>query len=201
MGSNFDYSWAPAQAFAAGQVGMVTGGADLYTWMIQNAGPQAGHNGITTIPLEMPRRRRPRRRRPSPPSTSSRPSRARSGRRWIDFYYIQKLITRRARSPTRRRWPPTASPWRAALPIFDKATRQSPRSGSRTTSTSRSTQMTPFTSKISTSRSSTSRWPTPRRLYAALDPVVQAVLTDQNADIDALLDRPTPRSRRVLDAG
>ena len=35
-----------------------------------------------------------------------------------------------------------------------------------------------------------------QEMYAILDTVVQAVLTDENADIDALLRRPDARSRR-----
>ena len=38
MGSTFDYAWGTInQAFAAGQVGMFTGGSDVYTWLVQNA--------------------------------------------------------------------------------------------------------------------------------------------------------------------
>ena len=49
--------------------------------------------------------------------------------------------------------------------------------------------MTPFTSKIYTASLVVTepRYNT-QDLYAALDPVVQAVLTDKNANIDALLD-------------
>ena len=36
-------------------------------------------------------------------------------------------------------------------------------------------------------------------LYAALDPVVQAVLTDKNADIDALLDAANKQVQAILD--
>ena len=37
MGSTFDYNWGTInQAFAAGQIGMFTGGSDLYTAMVQN---------------------------------------------------------------------------------------------------------------------------------------------------------------------
>ena len=63
MGSTFDYAWGTMnQAFAAGQVGMFTGGSDLYTWMIQNASLQPADYGVTVIPLDrFAGRRRPRR--------------------------------------------------------------------------------------------------------------------------------------------
>ena len=40
-----------------------------------------------------------------------------------------------------------------------------------------------------------------QEMYAALDPVVQAVLTDENADIDALLDAANAQVQALLDAG
>ena len=48
--------------------------------------------------------------------------------------------------------------------------------------------MTPFTSKIFNQPLVNEPTAHTQELYAALDPVVQAVLTDKNADIDALLD-------------
>ena len=38
-------------------------------------------------------------------------------------------------------------------------------------------------------------------LYAALDPVVQSVLTDQDADIDQLLDAAQTQVQSLLDQG
>ena len=40
-----------------------------------------------------------------------------------------------------------------------------------------------------------------QELYAALDPVVQAVLTDKNADIDKLLDAANKQVQDIIDAG
>ena len=65
MGSTFDYAWGTInQAFAAGQIGMFTGGSDLYTALVQNNGIKPEDYGVTVIPLEGDRRRRPRRRHP-----------------------------------------------------------------------------------------------------------------------------------------
>jgi hypothetical protein len=38
-----------------------------------------------------------------------------------------------------------------------------------------------------------------QEIYALLDPVVQAVLTDQNADIDALLEQADAEAQALLD--
>jgi hypothetical protein len=40
-----------------------------------------------------------------------------------------------------------------------------------------------------------------QELYAALDTVVQAVLTDKNANIDALLKQATSDVQAIVDAG
>ena len=61
--------------------------------------------------------------------------------------------------------------------------------------------MTPFTSKIFDQPIVTEPTAHTQELYAALDPVVQAVLTDKNADIDALLDAANSQVQAILDAG
>ena len=204
MGSTFDYAWGTMnQAFAAGQVGMFTGGSDLYTWMIQNAAS-------------------------SRRTTASRPSRSTAADagvlgggtlaavnvvtteaerdaavKWIDFYYIQKLITEEgavadAEALTANNQPVGVP----ALPIFDKATYDESQVWIKDYINVPTDQMTPFTSKIFDQPLVNEPVAHTQELYAALDPVVQAVLTDQNADIDALLDaaeRPGPgRPRRGL---
>ena len=82
MGSTFDYAWGTInQAFAAGQIGMFTGGSDLYTAMVQNNSLKPDDYGVTTIPLdERPERRRPRRRHARRGQRRHHRGRARRGR-------------------------------------------------------------------------------------------------------------------------
>jgi hypothetical protein len=58
-----------------------------------------------------------------------------------------------------------------------------------------------FTSKIFDQPIVTEPTVETQKLYAALDPVVQAVLTDKNADIDALLAAANKQVQDILDAG
>jgi ABC-type glycerol-3-phosphate transport system substrate-binding protein len=52
MGSTLDYDWGKInQAFAAGQIGMFTGGSDLYTAMVQNNNLNPADYGVSVIPL------------------------------------------------------------------------------------------------------------------------------------------------------
>jgi ABC-type glycerol-3-phosphate transport system substrate-binding protein len=202
MGSTFDYAWGTMnQAFAAGQVGMFTGGSDLYTWMIQNASLQPADYGVTVIPLA-----------DSPEAgvlgggtlaavnVVTNEAERDAAVAWIDFYYIQKLITEEgaiadAEALTANNQPVGVP----ALPIFDKATYDESQIWIQDFINVPVAQMTPFTSKIFDQPLINEPVAHTQELYAALDPVVQAVLTDQNADINALLDAANTQIQVILD--
>ena len=88
-----------------------------------------------------------------------------------------------------------------ALPIFDKATYDQSQVWIKDYINVPTAQMTPFTSKIFDQPLVTEPKYHTQDIYAALDPVVQAVLTDKNADIDALLDAANKQVQALLDAG
>ena len=202
MGSQFDYAWGTMnQAFASGQVGMFTGGSDLYTWMIQNAALKPDDYGITVIPLA-----------DSPTAgvlgggtlaavnVVTTEAERDAAVDWIDFYYIQKLITEEgavadAKALTANNQPVGVP----ALPIFDKATYDESQAWIADYINVPVAQMTPFTSKIFDQTLVNEPAAHTQELYAALDPVVQAVLTDQNADIDALLEAANTQIQTILD--
>jgi hypothetical protein len=87
-----------------------------------------------------------------------------------------------------------------ALPIFDKATYDQSQEWIKDYINVPTAQMTPFTSKIFEQPLINEPTLHTQDLYAALDPVVQAVLTDQNADIDALLSAANSEVQALLDA-
>jgi ABC-type glycerol-3-phosphate transport system substrate-binding protein len=204
MGSTFDYGWGTMnQAFAAGQVGMFTGGSDLYTWMIQNASLQPADYGITTIPLA-----------DSPDAgvlgggtlaavkVVTTEAERDAAVAWIDFYYIQKLITEEGAVADSEALTANNQPVGVpALPIFDKATYDESLTWIKDFINVPVDQMTPFTSKIFDQPLVNEPTVKTQELYAALDPVVQAVLTDQSADINALLDAANAQIQVIIDAG
>ena len=120
MGSTFDYAWGSInQAFAAGQIGMFTGGSDLYTAMVQNNGLKPDDYGVTTIPLA------------SDPNAgvlgggtlaavnvATTEAQRDAAVTWIDWYYMNKLLTQegavadaeraQGQQPARRRAGPAA---------------------------------------------------------------------------------------------
>jgi multiple sugar transport system substrate-binding protein len=204
MGSTFDYAWGTMnQAFAAGQVGMFTGGSDLYTWMIQNASLQPPDYGVTVIPLA-----------DSPTAgvlgggtlaavnVVTTEAERDAAVNWIDFYYIEKLITEEGAVADAKALTANDQPVGVpALPIFDKATYDQSQVWIKDYINVPLEQMTPFTSKIFEQPLVTEPTAHTQELYAALDPVVQAVLTDKNADIDKLLDAANTQIQTILDAG
>jgi ABC-type glycerol-3-phosphate transport system substrate-binding protein len=204
MGSTFDYDWNGInQAFAAGQIGMFTGGSDLYTAMVQNNHLNPADYGVATIPLA------------SSPDAGvlgggtlaavnvvTTEGQRDAAVNWIDFYYMQKLLTQDGAVTDAKALVANKQPVGVpALPIFDKATYDQSQVWIKDYINVPTAQMTPFTSKIFDQPLVTEPKVHTQDLYAALDPVVQAVLTDKNADIDALLDAANKQVQAIIDKG
>ncbi len=204
LGSTFDYDWGSInQAFSSGQIGMFTGGSDLYTAMVQNNGIKPDDYCVTVIPL----------------AASADAGVLGGGTlaavnvvtdedqrdaavNWIDFYYMQKLLTQEGAvadaEALKANNQPVGVP---ALPIFDKATYDQSQEWIKDYINVPTAQMAPFTSQIFDQQIVTEPTVHTQDLYAALDPVVQAVLTDKDADINALLDAANQQVQAIIDAG
>ena len=202
MGSTFDYNWGTInQEFAAGQIGMFTGGSDLYTAMVQNDDLKAADYGITTIPLA------------SDPNAGvlgggnlvavnvlSTEAQRDAAVNFIDFYYMNKLRTQDGAVADAKALKANNQPVGVpALPIFDKATYDQSLTWIKDYINVPTDQMTPFTSKINSQPLVTEPRYNTQDLYKALDPVVQAVLTDKNADISKLLDAANVAVQKIMD--
>jgi multiple sugar transport system substrate-binding protein len=204
MGSTLDYAWGSInQAFAAGQIGIFTGGSDLYTNMVQNNSLKPEDYGVTTIPLA------------SDPNAgvlgggtlaavnvNTTEEERDAAVDFIDFYYMNKLLTQEGAVADAQALKANNQPVGVpALPIFDKATYDESQTWIKDYINVPTAQMTAFTSKIFEQQIVTEPTAHTQDLYAALDPVVQAVLTDKNADIDALLNAANAQIQTVLDKG
>ena len=204
MGSTFDYAWGSInQAFASGQIGMFTGGSDLYTAMVQNNSLKADDYGVTVIPLAA-----------SPDAgvlgggtlaavnVVTTDEQRDAAVAWIDFYYMQKLLTQDGALADAQALKANNQPVGVpALPIFDKATYDESQTWIKDFINVPTAQMTGFTSKIFDQKLVNEPTVHTQDLYAALDPVVQAVLTDKNADIDALLGAANTQIQAIIDKG
>jgi ABC-type glycerol-3-phosphate transport system substrate-binding protein len=203
MGSTFDYAWGTInQAFAAGQIGMFTGGSDLYTNMVQTNSLKPADYGITVIPLEGSDAGVLGGGTLAAVKTNTTEAERDAAVAWIDWYYLQKLLTQEGAVADAQALKANGQPVGVpSLPIFDKATYDASQQWIKDYINVPTAQMTPFTSKIFDQPIVTEPTAHTQDLYAALDPVVQAVLTDKNANIDALLTQANQQVQAILDAG
>ena len=203
MGSTFDYAWGSInQAFAAGQVGMFTGGSDLYTAMVQNNSLKPADYGVTTIPLEGSTAGVLGGGTLAAVNVVTRDEQRDAAVSWIDFYYMQKLHSKEGAIADAQALKANNQPVGVpSLPIFDKATYDQSQEWIKEFINVPTNQMVGFTSKIFDQPIVTEPTAHTQELYAALDPVVQAVLTDKNADIDALLNAANKQVQDILDKG
>ena len=203
MGSNFLFGWGTAnQAFAAGQVGMYTQGADVYTSLVQGNQIDPKIYGLTTLPLT------------DDPNAGvliggdiaavnvkSSPEEQAAAVRWIDFYYMQKLLDEDAAVLDAKTLATDGQPvGTPSLPIFDKATFDQSQEWIKSYINVPLDQMTGFTSGIFEQPLVPEPSKHTQEMYAILDTVVQAVLTDENADIDALLTDAQSQVQALIDA-
>jgi ABC-type glycerol-3-phosphate transport system substrate-binding protein len=182
---------------------MFTGGSDLYTAMVQNNALKADDYGITVIPLA------------SDPNAGvlgggnlvavnvlTTDAQRDAAVDFIDFYYMNKLRTQDGAVADAQALKANNQPVGVpALPIFDKATYDQSQIWIKDYINVPTAQMTPFTSKIFSEPLVTEPRYNTQDLYAALDPVVQKVLTDKNADINALLDAANKQIQSIIDKG
>ncbi len=200
LGSNFLLDWGTInQEFAAGNIGMYTTGSDIYTALVRDFSLNADDYGLTVIPVEdgggtlgggdiavM--------------SPSIDDATKAAGVKWIDWYYMQKLLDEDA--AVRDAEALVASDQAVGTPLLPVLNREAyeqslvwiepyinvPRD-----------QMTPFIEGIWEQTPVGEAKGKTQEIYALLDPIVQAVLTDQNADIDALLEKADVDAQALLD--
>jgi multiple sugar transport system substrate-binding protein len=204
MGSTFDYDWSGINAkFAAGQIGMYVSGSDIYTNLVQASNIKPDIYGVTTVPL----------------GTSSEAGvlgggtlaavspKANSAQRaaavkWIDFFYEQPLINkdqavRNAQTLIASKQPVGVP----ALPVFNQAQYDLANTWIKSYINVPQDQLTPFTSKIFSQTLVPEPEASTQSVYHALDTVVQAVLTNKDADIDSLLKTANDAAQTAISQG
>ncbi|MBM6403207.1 extracellular solute-binding protein [Phycicoccus sp. CSK15P-2] len=189
MGDNFLYDWPTSHAdFAAGKIGMfVSGGGDYGNLVTQNAMEPADY-GVTVLPLEGSGAAVLGGGTLAAVSAKADPAQQAASVEWIDFYYLGKLTDREAAVADAKTTAEADQPVGAPqLPVFDKATYDEQQGWIEDYVNVPVEQFAPFTSSIFDQPLESEPPVATQELYAALDPVVQAVLTDEDADIAGLL--------------
>jgi len=204
MGSNFDMGWSDInQAFAAGNIGMYISGSDVYTNLVQASNVDPSVYGLTTIPLAKSKTAgvlgggtlvavRP---------TVNAAEKA-AAVKWIDFYYERPLVTKPAAIRNAQTLAANKQPVGVpALPIFNKTQYLLANTWIKPYINVPLGQMKPFTTGIFGQTLIPEPAASTQSVYHALDSVVQAVLTDKNANIQQLLDQANATAQALISRG
>lgn len=201
FGSKVDLDWGTInQEFAAGNIGMYTSGSDVYTALVRDFGMDPSIYGLGVVPTEG-----------AEPGTLGGGDIAvisptiddptkEAAVTWIDWYYMQKLMNEDAAVQDAKAL--AASDQAVGTPVLPVLSRELyeksltwiepyinvPRD-----------QMKPFTDSIWDQTPVGEPKKSTQEIYALLDNAVQTVLTDENADIDALLKQAQTDAQQKLD--
>lgn len=203
LGSNFLLDWGTInQAFAAGQVAMYTSGSDVFTSLVQTNDLDQSTYGLAALPLEgddagvltggtlaaMP--------------ANVDEAKKEAAIKWIDFFYLAKLVDEdRAVADAETlvaNDQPVGTP---VLPMFSQEQYEQNQAWIADLINVPLDQMTSYTDTMFDLPLVGEPSQKTQEIYALLDPVVQAVLTDENADVDALLDQVNTEAQALLDQG
>jgi ABC-type glycerol-3-phosphate transport system substrate-binding protein len=204
MGSNFDYGWSDVnQAFAAGTVGMYISGSDVYTNLVSASNIDPNIYGLATIPLAKNKKAgvlgggtlaavKP---------TANAAERA-AAVKWINFFYEAPLISktqaiRNAQTLVAGKQPVGVP----ALPIFNKAQYDLANTWIKPYTNVPQAQMKPFTTGIFNQKLIPEPAASTQSVYHSLDAVVEAVLTDKNANIQQMLAQANSTAQDLISRG
>ena len=204
MGSNFLWDWSGInQGFASGKIAMYMSGSDVVGSLMQANGFDQSKYGVTTFPVD---------------SSNSKagilsggnvdvvnvkdtPEQIAAAVKWIDFYRTQPQVNESdavtlAKSNQAGKQAVNAP----TLPLFDKATWQQYQTWIKPYANIPADNLKPFNDGIFSQTIVPEPPAHTQDLYAALDAVVQAVLTDKNADVDTLLKGVDTKVQALIDA-
>ncbi|KQQ93017.1 sugar ABC transporter substrate-binding protein [Leifsonia sp. Leaf325] len=201
MGDNFLLDWGSInQEFAAGNLGMYTSGSDVYTALVRDFSMKPEQYGLTVIPTEgadagvlgggdiavM-----------SPKIDDAHKA---AGVKWIDWYYMQKLLNEdAAQADAQALADSDQAVGTPVLPVLDKATYDQQQEWIKPYVNVPTDQMAGFFDGIFDQKPVGEFKGQTQPIYGLLDNVIQAVLTDENADVDALLTKADSDAQALLD--
>jgi ABC-type glycerol-3-phosphate transport system substrate-binding protein len=188
-GSNFLLDWNGInQAFGAGQIAMFPSGSDVLTSLVQSDNVKPSEYGLTTLPITGSKAGALTGGNVEVVSPKATKAQQEAAVKWIDFYYMQPLFNKTQAIGNAKTLLASDQPVGVpSLPVFDKATYEQTLSWIKPQMNVPQSNVAPFNDKIFDQQVIPEPNIDTQQLYAALDPVVQAVLTDKTADIPALL--------------
>ncbi len=201
FGSKVDLDWGTInQEFAAGNIGMYTSGSDVYTALVRDFGLEPDVYGLAVVPIEG-----------DDPGTLGGGDIAvisptvddatkAAAVEWIDWYYMQKLLDEDAAVLDAKTLDESGQAvGTPVLPVLSRELYEESLVWIEDYINVPRDQMKPFTDSIWDQTPVGEPKKSTQEVYALLDTVVQTVLTDENADIDALLAQAQADAQAILD--
>jgi ABC-type glycerol-3-phosphate transport system substrate-binding protein len=204
MGSDFDWGWSDInQAFAAGQVGMFISGSDVYTNMVQSYNINPSIYGLAPIPLANSKNAGVLGGGTlAAVSPSASAAQIAAAVKWIDYYYIQRYVNRdqaiRYSETQAASKQPVGTP---EVPIFNQTQENLYNSWIKPYINVPLNQMAPFTTAIFKDKIIPEPESATQAIYGDLDSVVEAVLTEQNANPSSLLSAANSVGQNSIHSG
>jgi ABC-type glycerol-3-phosphate transport system substrate-binding protein len=201
FGSKVDLDWGTInQEFAAGNIGMYTSGSDVYTALVRDFGMSPDMYGLTVVPLEGEDAGTLGGGDVAVISPKASKESQDAAVKWIDWYYMQKLMDKDAAIQDAKTLSESGQPvGTPVLPVLSKELYLESLEWIKPYINVPLDQMTGFTEGIWEQTPVGEPKGQTQEIYAILDGVVQAVLTDENADIDALLKQANADAQAKLD--
>jgi ABC-type glycerol-3-phosphate transport system substrate-binding protein len=202
MGSNTGYEWEPInQDFAAGKIGMYMSGSDVYNALVTTNQINPDDYGLAVLPLaDSAEAGILGGGSVSAVSAKASPEEAEAATLWSDYYRVKKFYDEDAAvldaETLAAADQPIGSP---TLPIFDKARWDEVQTWIEPYINVPRDQMSSFTDGVFSQQLISEPPSMTQELYGLLDSVVQKVLTDENADIPALLASTQDQAQQLLD--
>ncbi len=202
LGSNFLLDWSGMnQYFGSGQTAMFPSGSDVLTALVQQDGVKPADYGLALIPASGANSGVLSGGNVAVVSASATAAEKSASVKWIDFYYMQKLLDKTAAVADAKSLISNNQPVGVPqLPIFDKKTLDTSIGWIDSYINVPKTNVAPFQDGIFSQTIIPEPAKHTQELYGALDTVVQAVLTDKNADIKALLKGVNTQVQALIDA-
>ena len=204
MGNNFDYGWSDInQAFAAGNVGMYVSGSDVYTNLVQAYQIDPSIYGLAPLPLAKNKNAgvlgggtlaavKP----------SAKGAELAAAVKWIDFFYEEPLVSkvqaiRNAQTLVANKQPVGVP----ALPLFNKKQAELSNTWIKPYINVPLAQMKAFTTGIFNQTLIPEPEASTQSVYHSLDAVVEAVLTNRNADVQSMLQQANQAAQQAISSG
>ena len=202
MGNNTSYEWAPInEAFAAGKIGMYMSGSDVYNALVTTNQVDPATYGLAALPLGGTDSGILGGGSVAAVSAKASPAEQKAAVAWNDFYRERKNYDPDAAVADAKVLQASDQPiGTPTLPVFDEQTWQKVQDALASYVNVPRDQMTSFTEGVFQQTLIPEPASQTQAVYGVLDSVVQKVLTDEKADVAALLADADKKVQTLLDA-